>query len=83
MRDLGWMDSALCAQADPDAWHQDGTGDNYRAAKAICGACPVEAACTSYVDQLEGGNGLQSRHGMWGARSPQVRSRAAKAVRTA
>jgi hypothetical protein len=36
-----WMDAALCAQADPDAWHPDGKGAKYGPAKTICGHCPA------------------------------------------
>ena len=73
MPDFSWMDSASCAQTDADLFHPDGGNDNYKTAKKICARCPVEAACTAHIDRLEGDTGVHSRHGMWGARSPQKR----------
>lgn len=83
MRDLAWMDSALCAQTDPDLFHAESQDGGYREAQSICNRCTVEPQCTAYARQFEGGSGLTYRHGMWGARSPRKRvqtDRGAKAV---
>ena len=38
------LDGALCTQTDPDLWFPR-EGSNGTAAKRICRACPVRAAC--------------------------------------
>ena len=43
-----WTESALCAQADPDAWFPD-RGRIAAAARRICGTCPVRAQCLDYA----------------------------------
>lgn len=62
----GWMASALCAQADPDAWYPD-KGDNIRAAKELCRRCPVRVPCLELA--LE----RTEPHGLWGGLTPRER----------
>jgi hypothetical protein len=77
MRDLTWMDTALCAQTDPDLFHPEGQGAKYRDAKKICGRCPVQPECTAHARHLEGSVGINDRHGMWAAQVPNQRVQAA------
>jgi WhiB family redox-sensing transcriptional regulator len=54
-----WMDGALCAQADPEQWFPN-PGEHSRAAKAICGGCPIRERCLEYAlaEEIE--------FGVWG-----------------
>lgn len=72
MSAYAWMDSALCAQADPELW-TDGTG-NSRATKRICGGCPVRPECAAHAEALHRYDGL-AMSGVWGGRSKQQRTR--------
>ncbi|WP_157251144.1 WhiB family transcriptional regulator [Nonomuraea typhae] len=45
-----WQDSALCAQADPEAWFPE-AGEHAIAARQICQSCPVREPCLQ--DALE------------------------------
>jgi hypothetical protein len=76
MSAYAWMDSALCAQTDPDLWHPEGAGDRYRHAKTICGNCPVRRECEAHADRLEGGSGADLRWGLWAARTVRDRKAA-------
>jgi WhiB family redox-sensing transcriptional regulator len=60
-----WMTSALCAQADPDAWLEGLAGGGSRTAKRICGRCPVRPSCAAHAAALEAHDGAQIR-GVWG-----------------
>lgn len=51
--DRPWLDSALCAQADPEAWYPGEDGSPHKA-KAICGRCPVQEPCLT--DALDRGD---------------------------
>lgn len=68
-----WMASALCAQADPDAWTD--TRGSGQTPKRICGRCPVQAACTAHAEALHAYDGLAPT-GVWGGRSRQQRQTA-------
>ncbi|GAA3730383.1 WhiB family transcriptional regulator [Leifsonia bigeumensis] len=61
-----WMDDALCAQTDPDAFFPD-KGGSTRNAKSICVSCEVRAQCLAYA--LEHGE----RFGIWGGLSERER----------
>lgn len=43
-----WMQDALCAQTDPEAFFPD-KGGSTRAAKAICARCPVIQECREWA----------------------------------
>jgi WhiB family redox-sensing transcriptional regulator len=68
--DLRWQDSALCAQADPDAWYPD-EGVPGREAKAVCRRCPAREKCLEWA--LDG----DEDHGIWAGLSRAERRRAA------
>ncbi|WP_217235419.1 WhiB family transcriptional regulator [Streptomyces sp. AC555_RSS877] len=78
MSRFAWMDDALCAQADPDAWHPDGKGAKYGQAKTVCDRCPVQPQCRIHVQRFEGGHGINERHGLWAAQGPTTRLAAEK-----
>lgn len=61
-----WVEDALCAQTDPDAFYPE-KGGSTRHAKAICATCPVVAECLDYA--LTAGE----RHGIWGGKSERER----------
>ena len=63
-----WMDEALCAQTDPDAFFPE-SGASSRAAKALCAECPVRVACLEYALA----NNLQD--GIYGGLSPKARAK--------
>jgi len=54
-----WMDGALCAQSDPEAWFPN-PGEHSRAAKAICDDCPIRERCLEYALAED------LRWGVWG-----------------
>ncbi|WP_275462099.1 WhiB family transcriptional regulator [Streptomyces noursei] len=68
-----WMDQALCAQTDPEAFHPEGSGHNYEDARAVCDACPVQRQCGEHADRIEGNTSHRDRHGMWAGRAPRAR----------
>lgn len=63
-----WVQDALCAETDPDAFYPD-KGGSTRAAKLVCAACPVRELCLSYA--LE----HRERYGIWGGLSERERRR--------
>jgi WhiB family redox-sensing transcriptional regulator len=69
-----WRDLALCAQVDPELWFSDSPWQ-YRAARAICGECPVRAECLAFA--LE----HNEQFGMWGGLVPQERRQLHRALR--
>jgi len=61
--DMSWVEFALCAQTDPEAFFPDkGGGDNgtTRAAKRICLECFVREECLNYALTMN------EDHGIWG-----------------
>lgn len=53
-RTLNWMSRAACQQADPELFFPIGTvtdqaARQVKAAKAVCGPCPVRVRCLSYA----------------------------------
>jgi WhiB family redox-sensing transcriptional regulator len=67
--DVGWQLRALCSQMDPELWFPEPWEDE-APAKAVCGRCPVRAACLAYaLDTNE-------QHGVWGGLSPEERREA-------
>lgn len=68
-----WATDALCAQTDPEAWFPEKGGSTKRA-KAVCGRCPVTAACLEYAlthDDLAG---------IWGGLSQRERRKLRRAA---
>lgn len=70
--DADWMDSALCAQTDPDEFFPD-KGGSPRDAKRICAACEVRADCLEYA------LAHNILFGVWGGLTPDERRRLARA----
>ena len=64
--DQSWADHALCAQIGGDAFFPD-AGVSNRAAKAVCGRCPVTDPCLAYA--LSSGQ----ESGVWGGLSERER----------
>jgi WhiB family redox-sensing transcriptional regulator len=63
-----WMDDALCATTDPEAFNL-ATGGSSARAKSICAMCDVRAECLEYALT----NGLGS--GVYGGLLPVDRRR--------
>ena len=67
--DLSWMEAALCAQTDPDAFHP-GKHETNTAAKRVCAACDVTAECLAYaladpsLEGVWGGTSVRERQAM-------------------
>jgi WhiB family redox-sensing transcriptional regulator len=74
-----WMDSAACAQVDPEIFHP--TGNPTRQAKNVCARCPVQRQCASFAHAVEGEVSHPHRHGLWAGMS--ARDRAGRAVEDA
>ena len=69
--DDSWRRSAACRTSDPDLFFPVGTTglavDHIRAAKAVCEACPAQAACLEFA--LE----TNQDSGVWGGASEEER----------
>ena len=63
-----WMDSALCAQTDPELFFPE-QGDAAYAAKKVCRSCPVRAECLEYALTND------VPFGVWGGLSARERRR--------
>lgn len=66
-----WMDSALCAQADPDTWTETGPGGSSGQPRRICGRCPVRLDCLAHGHRLEAADGAMT--GIWGGATRKQR----------
>jgi len=69
--ELDWQERALCTQSDPEAFFPE-KGGSSRAAKAVCLACPVRAACLDYALRND------ERFGIWGGLTERERRRVKK-----
>jgi WhiB family transcriptional regulator, redox-sensing transcriptional regulator len=65
--DADWLGRALCRQLDPELWFPEPWEDD-TPAKAVCGRCPVRAACLAYS------LAANAEHGVWGGLSPEERN---------
>lgn len=64
----GWMDSALCAQADPETFFPPRVGALANVeAKRICNRCPVQTECLRYAVERP------DLAGIWGGTSERQR----------
>lgn len=70
-----WMDDALCAQTDPEAFFPE-HGGTTKPAKAICARCDVAQECLEYA--LRTGQ----TEGIWGGVSARDRRKLKPATRT-
>jgi len=62
-----WMESALCAQTDPEAFFPE-KGGSTREPKSVCGSCTVRAECLDWA--LE----HNEQFGIWGGLSARERA---------
>jgi WhiB family redox-sensing transcriptional regulator len=60
--------AALCAQADPDAWHPE-QGASVRDPKRICRSCPITDECGEWA------LATRQRWGVWGGMTERERRR--------
>ena len=69
IRDISWMDSAVCAQIGPDPF-EPGKGETLRPARNVCRACPVRVDCLDYALAE-----FDSKYdvGVWGGKSAKQR----------
>lgn len=67
--DVSWIEGALCAQTDPEAFfpHPGPLGASDRRLKRICAACPVRRPCLEYALA----EGLE--YGVWGGLTARER----------
>ena len=63
-----WMDRAVCAQTDPEAFFPE-KGGSTREAKLVCRSCEVRAECLEYALAND------ERFGIWGGLSERERRR--------
>jgi len=68
-----WMDGAVCARTDPEAFFPE-AGSNIRDAKKICLGCDVRAECLEYALRKN------ERFGVWGGVSERARNKMRKAA---
>lgn len=69
IREQSWMDQALCAQTDPEAFFPE-KGGSVREAKRVCMRCEVRVECLIYADDHG------ERFGIWGGLSERQRRHA-------
>jgi len=77
-----WRDHANCRSADPslffpDAGAEEAQREEIEAARALCQACPVQAACLQFA--LE----TRQQDGIWGGTTEEERRRLRRAWLTA
>ena len=65
---VSWLDSALCAQTDPEAFFPE-KGGSTREAKKVCRSCEVRTECLEYALEHD------ERFGIWGGLSERERRR--------
>jgi hypothetical protein len=70
----GWQAHAACRGQDPDLWFP-GQGGSVRAAKRVCGVCPVQINCLA--EAMKRGE----LHGVWGGASEDERRKFRSALR--
>ena len=76
-----WRDDALCAQTDPEVFFLE-KGGSPAAAREICAACPVTAACLEAAMTAESGYGRMRRFGIYGGVAPEARWKADVSAQT-
>ena len=66
-----WMQEALCAETDPEAFFPE-KGGSTRDAKRVCRLCDVTEQCLAYALRTD------QRFGIWGAKSERERRKMKK-----
>ncbi|RBY95767.1 hypothetical protein DQ237_11445 [Blastococcus sp. TF02-8] len=64
---MPWAVRAACQAHDPEDWMDDKPGRPTAAARAVCGVCPVRAACLTHA------NAYDEPWGMWGGLTTRER----------
>lgn len=64
---IPWADRAACQGQDPEDWMDDAPGRPTAAARAVCAACPVRAACLAHALAHD------EPWGMWGGLTTRER----------
>lgn len=59
---LTWQDDSVCAQTDPEAYFQEGSGSYAKKVVDICFNCDVQLACLTYALSVD----KSEDHGLWG-----------------
>jgi WhiB family redox-sensing transcriptional regulator len=76
--DTSWRERAACRHSDPDLFFPNGTTGSalveIRAAKALCGTCPVRDRCLQFA--LE----TNQEDGVWGGASEDERRELRRAI---
>lgn len=72
IRTPSWLDGALCAQTDPDAFHPEHRGASPRDARTICGRCDVRDQCLAWILAFELEHGA-TEAGVWGGLTEKER----------
>lgn len=67
-----WMDEALCAETDPEAFFPE-NGASTAAAEKLCAACDVRMECLAYALANDMSDGI------WGGLTPTARSKLERA----
>lgn len=66
-----WMQEALCAETDPEAFFPE-KGGSTRDAKVVCRSCDVVEECLAYALRTD------ERFGIWGGKSERERRKMKK-----
>lgn len=66
-RPTPWVAHAACRGHDPEQWMDDAPGRPTAAARAVCAACPVRAACLAHALAHD------EPWGMWGGLTTRER----------
>ncbi|MGW5477631.1 WhiB family transcriptional regulator [Streptomyces sp. NPDC004008] len=73
--DSNWRDRAACIGSQ-DAMFPDSQIDEIKAAKAVCGPCPVKLPCLVAAFKEEGAASAKNRYGIRGGCTPSQRHHA-------
>jgi WhiB family transcriptional regulator, redox-sensing transcriptional regulator len=68
---VAWRSVGACGNSDPELFFPEGSGlraaEQERAAKQVCGTCPVLAPCLAWALTVP------EQEGIWGGTSPAER----------
>jgi WhiB family redox-sensing transcriptional regulator len=67
-----WVDSAVCAQTDPNLFYPEGKGFTGAKAKEVCRTCPVRIQCLDWALEHD------ERYGVWGGMTADQRAQLKK-----
>lgn len=75
IRNVDWMDRALCAQIGPDLFFPP-KGQDLPAVRAVCDRCPVKAQCADHALAMP----ASEDYGIWGGQGVTQRRRRRRAA---